>query len=95
MKLREKFSKWLFRLFGRVPRGYITNVRDATILRAFGEFGAPPTEAHVGNSICTTCGKLMPTCWDTVCAVCGDTSCYDHSGLVEGRWRCRRHTKIS
>ena len=31
----------------------------------------------------------MPFCWDTVCAYCGDTSCYWHSIEIGGKWYCR------
>ena len=41
-----------------------------------------------GHSICVTCGKRMPVCWDTACYYCGDTSCYDHSIERDGKWLC-------
>jgi len=42
------------------------------------------------GAICTTCGKKMPGIWDTVCAGCGATSCYNHSTVVNQRWYCNK-----
>jgi len=44
-----------------------------------------------GHSICVTCEKPMPKCWDTVCHVCGDTSCYAHSYRDDKYWYCEKH----
>jgi len=44
-----------------------------------------------GHSICNTCGKDMPKCWDIVCSVCNRTFCYDCAVSMEGDpyWYCR------
>jgi len=52
-------------------------------------------DGHSGHSRCVTCGKDMPGCWDTVCATCGDTSCYKCSTERNGHWHCSRHSKGS
>ena len=64
---------------------WITNVRDAVV----NDDGS----AHIVGSNgakCVTCGKEMLRIWDTVCAKCGDTSCYDHSTIVGNQWRCEK-----
>lgn len=48
-------------------------------------------QIHSGHSVCNTCGKDMPTCWDTVCHICGDTSCYDCSYIISEYWYCEKH----
>jgi hypothetical protein len=58
----------------------ITNVRDAVQIGVCSD-GVSPVLA--GASICCTCKKEMPKCWDTVCYGCGDTSCYQHSWITE------------
>jgi len=48
-----------------------------------------PADTDHGHSVCGTCGKDMPHCWDTVCAGCGMTFCYDHSFIKNGNlWTC-------
>ena len=64
---------------------WITNFRDATKVGWGGH----------GNSICVTCQKRMPICWDTTCFTCDDTSCYTHSVAVEGHWYCVKHDPSS
>lgn len=66
---------------------WITNIRDAIPVPMKDITGAPFT-GYTGSSICTTCKKEMPVCWDTVCAGCGDTSCYEHSETVDRKWYC-------
>jgi len=44
-----------------------------------------------GHSVCVTCCKDMPICWDTVCCVCGDTSCYGCSYSDDKYWYCKKH----
>ena len=43
-----------------------------------------------GHSVCVTCRKDMPICWDTVCFKCGDTSCYDCSYSDKKHWFCKK-----
>lgn len=69
----------------RTPVKFITNVRDARAVVVDGV-----TKGHAGDALCITCLKEMPGCWDTVCASCGDTSCYAHSHIVGERWLCER-----
>jgi len=45
-----------------------------------------------GDSVCVSCGKDMPGCWDTVCSVCGDTSCYNCSYSDDHFWYFKKHT---
>ncbi len=47
-------------------------------------------DIHTGHSVCNTCGKDMPICWDTVCWGCRDTSCYEHSHTANGYWFCEK-----
>jgi hypothetical protein len=53
----------------------------------------PLKDNHLGHghSVCNTCLKDMPNCWDTVCYSCGRTQCYDHSYVSDGHWFCSRH----
>jgi hypothetical protein len=69
----------------RVPEKWITNVRDA-IVNTSG--GADCCDEN--SSICCACGKKLARIWDTVCDKCGDTSCYEHSTVVSGKWRCEK-----
>ena len=55
---------------------WITNYRDVDKMN------------DSGGAICIECRKLMHRVWNTVCYTCGDTSCYEHSIAVEGRWYC-------
>jgi len=66
---------------------WITNFRDATLSEHKTMQGSP---MHHGNSICVTCGKKMPRCWDTVCVDCGDTSCYECSFSTKEHWYCAK-----
>ncbi len=43
---------------------------------------------YSGHSVCNTCDKDMAVCWDTVCYFCGNTSCYEHSGVIDNKWMC-------
>ena len=48
------------------------------------------SETHTGHSVCGVCGKDMPACWDTVCAACHRTLCYDCSVVVDDHyWYCK------
>jgi hypothetical protein len=64
---------------------WIYNWKDHTPRKGIGTYD---------NSICNTCGKLMYGCWDTVCWVCKDTSCYEHSYIIEledeNYWICQK-----
>lgn len=44
-----------------------------------------------GHSVCTHCGKDMPSIWDTVCFKCGRTLCYNCSHEKNGHWYCEVH----
>lgn len=46
---------------------------------------------HRGHSVCNTCGKDMPRCWDTICSKCLGAFCYLHSAAVMGNWYCAKH----
>ena len=63
------------------PEKWITNYKDHT------HRAEVPDGGH-DNSICTTCGKKMSFCWDTVCYGCGDTSCYECSKSDDNHWWC-------
>lgn len=63
---------------------WITNFKDATKIG----------NAYWGDSLCVTCGKEMSKCWDTVCAECGDTSCYEHSYQDGRNWMCEKHKHL-
>lgn len=41
-----------------------------------------------GHSVCNSCGKDMPRCWDVVCAKCNGTFCYDCARSKGGYWFC-------
>lgn len=69
---------------------WITNVKNATAYQRTNAFNGKPLITYGGNAICVTCGKKMPGCWDTVCAICGDNSCYDHSTAIDGHWYCEK-----
>jgi len=43
-----------------------------------------------GHSVCVTCGKDMPVCWDTVCYKCRNTSCYNCSTSSKNFWYCKK-----
>lgn len=59
-------------------RGRITSIRmDFVQIEPIG-----------GHSVCNECDKDMPKCWDTICARCRHTFCYEHSWTVEGKWVC-------
>lgn len=82
-------------ILGQYIRGLLcrkrTNFRDHIPVRMVN--CAPGHEGEVffggrGDSVCVTCSKKMPKCWDTVCAKCWDTSCYDHSFAIDGKWLC-------
>ena len=47
-----------------------------------------------GHSVCVSCGKDMPICWDTVCYKCGDTSCYECSTNINNKWYCKNYFKM-
>lgn len=64
---------------------WIINIKDATI-----NLDGSVTACTANNSRCITCGKDMPIIWDTVCAMCGGTLCYDHSTVVDGHWSCTK-----
>ena len=68
-------------------KGRITNVmkNDALICTKNG------VNIYGGHSVCVSCGKDMPGCWDTVCSVCGNTSCYDCSHSDTANWFCKKH----
>ena len=73
-----------------------TNVRDHIPVRMVN--CAPGHVGEIfyggsGSSICVTCQKKMPGCWDTVCYGCGDTSCYDHSTAIDKKWFCAKCAK--
>ena len=40
-------------------------------------------KAHSGHSVCNTCKKDMPYCWDVVCKECGGTFCYSCSVAID------------
>jgi len=40
------------------------------------------------HSVCNTCGKDMPICWDIVCKVCSRTFCYEHAVDIDNYWYC-------
>lgn len=64
---------------------FITNIREGTRTVKI-------TSGHEvinQSAICCTCAKRMPGCWDTVCADCGNTSCYEHSQAIDGYWFCQ------
>lgn len=42
----------------------------------------------LGHSVCGTCGKDMPGCWDVVCKGCNRTFCYNHADTRNERWFC-------
>ncbi len=72
---------------------WITHIRDADFVVFKNAAPSPNPEWCVGgkgSSICQSCGKEMPVCWDTVCAHCGGTFCYDCSVGVDGHWFCKR-----
>jgi hypothetical protein len=56
---------------------WITNTKQAV----FDARGGAPACAE-NSSLCVTCGKEMPWCWNTSCRGCGATSCYQHSLLL-------------
>lgn len=51
---------------------------------------------HNGHSVCSSCGKDMPGCWDTVCYSCNKTLCYKCSIDISGFWYCKKgpHSKF-
>jgi|SRR6266853_3554083 len=73
---------------------WITNIKDATEHPYYDAVSGKQQIAHGGSSICCTCQKKMHGVWDTVCASCGDTSCYTHSFKVNDgtkeRWVCKK-----
>jgi hypothetical protein len=64
---------------------WIKNIKEAKL---HPDGGAGLCEEN--SSICVTCGKEMPNIWDTVCVVCGDTSCYKHSVALGNHWYCQK-----
>lgn len=46
------------------------------------------SKVHTGHSVCNTCRKDMPICWEVVCKTCNRTFCYEHAVLIEGYWCC-------
>jgi hypothetical protein len=44
---------------------------------------------HSGHSVCNSCGKDMPGCWDVVCYSCNKTFCYKCSIIISGYWYCK------
>lgn len=68
---------------------WITNVKDS---KQGGEL-IGGGHARCGDSLCVTCRKQMPRCWDTVCSICGDTSCYSHSHSDGTSWFCEKCAK--
>ena len=92
MLLVQQTRSWLYKLLGITQlqilnnkECWITNYRDASSISD--ERGNFFQEGNIG-SLCTTCKKQMLHGWDTVCYSCGDTSCYNHSIVVAGRWYC-------
>ncbi len=45
---------------------------------------------HTGHSVCNKCGKDMPVCWNTICAGCQKTFCYEDSYVQNGHWYCKK-----
>ncbi len=54
-----------------------------------GRITKPARGMTYGHSVCNSCGKDMPVCWDTVCLSCHHTFCYDCSVTVGNRWYCK------
>ena len=48
-------------------------------------------DVNTGDSICNDCEKIMPICWDSICAICGKTFCYNHVRIINGFWVCWDH----
>jgi len=46
------------------------------------------SKIHIGHSVCNTCGKDMPICWEVVCRFCNKTFCCDHAVLIGNQWSC-------
>jgi hypothetical protein len=55
---------------------------------------AKADQVQKGHSVCVSCGKDMPICWDTVCFKCGDTSCYACSDCDREYWFCKKHRRF-
>jgi len=75
----------------RDSRGRITNLNvdhsdDGLICTKNG------VNVYGGDSVCVSCAKDMPGYWDTVCSICGDTSCYDCSYSDDHFWFFKKRT---
>ena len=40
------------------------------------------------HSVCNSCKKDMPICWDVVCCNCKRTFCYECSRAIKKKWYC-------
>ena len=47
-------------------------------------------DCHKGHSVCNSCGKDMPVCWDVVCNSCKKTLCYNCSIVEFCFWQCKK-----
>ena len=66
---------------------WITNIKEGYV-----DSDGSGNCGNAVGAICITCERKMPGIWDTVCASCGGTSCYDHSQVIEGHWFCVKCT---
>ena len=53
-----------------------------------------PGKGLHGHSVCNSCGKDMPRCWDVVCSKCNKTFCYGCSIDFNGYWYCKECSDV-
>lgn len=85
MKLPFSRTKWITHI--RHAHGEVVQNANPTSRDRF--FVSYP--ARDNDSICQGCGKELPLIWETICAHCGSTFCYNCSIALDGHWFCLKH----
>lgn len=86
-----EYRKYLFENFGEnLGTGKGRLFADKILRDGLGRITYIPSNSntHSGHSVCGTCSKDMPICWDVVCYGCNRTFCYDCVESKCGYWLC-------